>query len=294
MKTITHKLFLSAAILWGTQAQAGTIKVAASIPDLASIASAIGGSRVETFAIAKPDANTHSVEVLPSYMVKVARAQVYLKVGVSLDGWADAIIQGSRNSTIEVADCSKGVSVLEKPTGKVDASMGDVHPEGNPHYWLDPENGEFIAHNIAQALERVDPAGSSVYEAGLAKFLQDLKAHRAQWNARMAPLKGAAIFTYHSSWPYFAKAFGLRIVGKVEPVPGIPTNARHLQELLDIAKAEHVKILLQEPYFPRDGGEFLHKQASIKPLVLAPSCKGVGASDYFAHFDELVQAMVGG
>jgi zinc/manganese transport system substrate-binding protein len=286
-------LSLLALLAIGATGANAAVTVAASIPDLASIATAIGGNRIEAFSLAKAESNPHSVEVLPSYMVKVARAKVFLKVGLGLDGWADAIVKGSRNRDIEVVDCSHGIEVLEKPTGKVDASMGDVHPEGNPHYWLDPENGAIIARTVAAALAKADPEGRAVYEAGLARFEKNLEARRATWNTRMAPFKGQAVFTYHSSWPYFARAYGLRIVGKVEPVPGIPPNARHLSDLLGIAKAEHVTRLLQEPYFPKDGGEFLHRQAGIAVLALPPSCKGSGAEDYFTHFDALVAAFAG-
>ena len=267
-----------------------TVSVAASVPDLASIAQAVGGARVEAFSIARADANPHSVEVLPSHMTRVARAKIFLKVGLGLDGWADAIVRGSRNSSIAVVDCSRGVVVLEKPSGKVDASMGDVHPEGNPHYWLDPENGAVVAKTVAAALEQIDPEGKPAYEAGLAKFLAELDSREIGWKRRMEPFRGKAIFTYHSSWPYFAQAFGLRIAGKVEPVPGIPPNARHLSELLAIAKTENVHYLLQEPYFPREGGEFLHREAGVVPLALPPSCKGPGATDYFEHFDAIVGA----
>lgn len=265
--------------------------VAASVPDLASIASAIGGDRVEVFSVAKASQNPHSVEVLPSHMIKVARARVFLKVGLGLDGWSDAIVSGSRNRSIDLVDCSKGVDVLEKPQGKVDASMGDVHPEGNPHYWLDPRNGQIMARTIADALVKADPAGATIYEAGLAKFLKDLEARRAAWEAKMAPFRGQAVFTYHSSWPYFAKAFGLRIAGKVEPVPGIPPNARHLSGLIELAKTEKVKVLLQEPYFPDEGGKFLNRQSGIAVLKLAPSCAGTGPGDYLVHFDQLVEAI---
>jgi len=287
IRTILGAAFAIAAT--ARQANA-TVSVAASVPDLASIAQAVGGSRVEAFSIARPDANPHSVEVLPSHMTRVARAKVFLKVGLGLDGWADAIVRGSRNSSIDIVDCSRGVDVLERPSGKVDASMGDVHPEGNPHYWLDPENGALIAKTVASALEQVDPEGKAVYEAGLAKFTKDLEARQIDWKRRMEPFRGKAIFTYHSSWPYFAKAFGLRIAGKIEPVPGIPTNARHLSELLATAKTENVHFLLQEPYFPREGGEFLRREAGVVPLVLPPSCKGAGATDYFDHFDAVVGA----
>lgn len=286
----TIRTFVAAAVAASLSAHpvGATVSVAASVPDLASIAQAVGGSRVEAFSIARADANPHSVEVLPSHMTRVARAKVFLKVGLGLDGWADAIVRGSRNSSIAVVDCSRGVDVLEKPSGKVDASMGDVHPDGNPHYWLAPENGALVAKTVAGALEQVDPEGKPTYEAGLAKFLKDLEVRQLDWKRRMEPFRGKAIFTYHSSWPYFAKAFGLRIAGKIEPVPGIPPNARHLSELLATAKTENVHFLLQEPYFPREGGEFLHREAGVVPLALPPSCRGPGAADYFEHFDAIV------
>lgn len=286
--------FLTSILLLASLSPASPVVVAASIPDLASIAAAVGGSRVEAVAIARGDANPHSVEVLPSHMAKVARARVYLKVGLGLDGWADAIVRGSRNRNLDLVDASHGVEVLEKPEGKVDASMGDVHPEGNPHYWLDPANGLVVARNVAEALSKVDPAGASDYQAGVARFEQELRAHQSAWAAKMAPRKGEAIYTYHSSWSYFAKAFGLRIVGKVEPVPGIPPNARHLAALVETARKEKVRLLLQEPYFPKDGGEFLHRQAGVTVLRLAPECKGVGPNDYLAHLDELVEAVAKG
>src|SRR5262245_16279247 len=134
------------------------LRVAASTNDLASIAASVGGDQVEAFAIARPTADVHRVEVLPSSMVKVARADLYLKVGLGLDGWADAIVAGSRNARLRVVDCSRDVAVLEKPAGRVTAAQGDVHPDGNPHYWLDPANGAVVARNVAAALAQADPA----------------------------------------------------------------------------------------------------------------------------------------
>ena len=136
------------------------VKVVASITDLASIASSVGGDDVEISVIAKPTSDVHRIEALPSYMVRVSRAQIYLKVGLGLDQWADAIIDGSRNPKLTVVDCSAGVPVLEKPAA-VDASLaklGDVHPYGNPHYWLDPKNGAIVAQTVADALGKLDPA----------------------------------------------------------------------------------------------------------------------------------------
>lgn len=273
---------------------AAKVKVAASLPDLASIAASVGGERVEVFAIAKASANPHSVEVLPSYMIKVARARVYLKVGLGLDLWADAVIDGSRNKDLLAVDCSAGIPVLEKPAGKVDASLGDVHPEGNPHYWLDPANAARIAETVRDALEKADPGGAAAYAAGAEAFKRENAARLERWRTLMIPLKGAAIITYHGSWAYFAAAFGLRVVGHVEPFPGIPPTARHLQELMERIKAEKARILIQEPYFQDKDPAFLARQTGLRLHKFAPSCAGPEAGEYWKHFEDMVAALAPG
>jgi len=298
MPPLIKSAFLPAAVLLAVLlpavSAAAKVKVAASLTDLASIASYVGGDRVEVFAIAKPSSNPHFVEVLPSYMIKVSRADVYLKVGLDLDHWADAILDGSRNAGIAVVDCSAGMDVLEKPAGKVDASMGDVHARGNPHYWLDPANGAIIAGTVRDALSKADPSHAAFFAANAEKFRAEAEAGSEKWRARMAPLKGAALVTYHSSWSYFAKAFGLRIIGQVEPYPGIPPTARHLQGLVDGIRAGKARILIQEPYFAGSGPKFLERETGIRIHRFTPSCEGAGPRDYFRHFDSMTEALADG
>lgn len=269
------------------------VRVAASTTDLASIAATVGGPQVEVFAIARANADPHRVEALPSYMVKVARAQVYLSVGLGLDQWADAIVSGSRNSSVAKVDCSRGVAVLEKPTGKVDASMGDVHPDGNPHYWLDPRNGAVVARNVADALARVDPANAAQYRGRAEAFGRDAQAAWERGKAAAAALPSRSVFTYHRSWSYFADAFGLDVAATVEPVPGIPPTAKHLAELVSIAKARKVGVLVQEPYFSAEGGKFLARQAGVRTVVASASCDDGAAGSYLAHFDAVMRALAG-
>lgn len=266
------------------------VRVAASTNDLASIAATVGGDQVEVFAVARPTSDAHRVEALPSYMVKVSRAQVYLKVGLGLDQWADAIIDGSRNEKLRIVDCSKGVRVLEVPTGRVDASMGDVHPNGNPHYWLDPRNGAAIAHNIAEALASVDPAKAGFYRGRAEEFAEDTDDAWKRGHDAAGELPHA-LFTYHRSWTYFADAFDLEVAGTVEPVPGIPPTARHLAELVSIAKTRGVKLLLQEPYFSTEAGRFLGREAGVKVVVASPSCDAPEAGSYLAHFTSVFAAL---
>lgn len=270
------------------------VRVAASTNDLASIASSVGGDDIEVFAIARPGADPHRVETLPSYMVKVSRAQVYLKVGLGLDPWADAIIQGSRNSAIEVVDCSKGVAVLERPARKVDASMGDVHPDGNPHYWLDPRNSAASARAIAEGLAKVDAAHAAAYRRRAEAFAEQAQAAYERGRLTVKDLPSRAVFTYHRSWSYFADAFGLDVVQTVEPVPGIPPTARHLAELVATAKARKVGLLIQEPYFSTQAGRFLGREAGVRAVVQSSSCDGPEAGRYLAHVQAVLEALVGG
>jgi zinc/manganese transport system substrate-binding protein len=285
---------LAAAALATPAVSHAKLNVAASTTDLASIAASIGGDQVDVFAIARPSADPHRVEALPSYMVKVSRAKLYLKVGLGLDQWADAIVDGSRNSSVTIVDCSRDVHVLEKPTGKVDASMGDVHPDGNPHYWLDPRNGAVVASTIADALAKADAKNSALYRARAEAFAKEAQASWER-NADAAKKLGShTIFTYHRSWSYFADAFGFEVVNTVEPVPGIPPTAKHLAELVDQAKARKVGLLIQEPYFSADGGKFLEREAGVRQVIEAASCDAPTAGSYLQHFDGLITALAGG
>jgi ABC-type Zn uptake system ZnuABC Zn-binding protein ZnuA len=270
---------------------AAPIRIVAALPDLGSIASYIGGDKVEVSAIAKASSNPHSVEVFPSYMAKVSRASVYLKCGLGLDQWSDAIIDGSRNDKVTVVDCSNGVSVLEKPTGKVDASLGDVHPFGNPHYWLNPENGIVIGQNIASELQKIDPANAAFYFANFEKFKKECLDKTAVWKTKLQSLNGAKIITYHSSWAYFADAFGFSIAAKVEPFPGIPPTGNHLADLVGVIKKENVVFIIQEPYFSDDAPRFLNRQTGVKMFKCAPSCSDVTPSSFFDHFEGMVNQL---
>jgi len=272
------------------------LRVAASTTDLASIAASVGGQQVEVFAIARPGSDPHRVEALPSYMVKVSKAQLYLKIGLGLDQWAQAILDGSRNSQLKIVDCSAGVAVLEKPAGKVDASMGDVHPDGNPHYWLDPRNGGIVAGNVAEALAKADPANAALYRDRATAFAKEAEAAWQRGRASVAAMPSKTLVTYHRSWVYFASAFGLEVVNTVEPVPGIPPTAKHLAEVEQDIRARKVGVLLQEPYFSSDAGKLLARDTGVRVVTASGACDNEAAGSYLAHLASVVAAisMTGG
>jgi zinc/manganese transport system substrate-binding protein len=283
-----------AVTLLGPAAALAKMRVAASTNDLASIAATVGGDQVEVFAIARPNTDVHRVEVLPSYMVKVSRARLYLKVGLGLDQWADGIIDGSRNDHVVVVDCSQGVPVLEKPTGTVNASMGDVHPNGNPHYWLDPRNGGIVARNVAEAFAHADPAHAEQFRERAEAFDKECDEAFGKNKQIAASLASKTIITYHRSWSYLANAFGLEVAGTVEPVPGIPPTAKHLASLLGIVKARHVPVLLQEPYFSADASKFLAREGGLRVVVASASCDTPTPGAYLAHIGDVIKRLSAG
>lgn len=285
---------LAFLLLLAPGAASAKLRVAASTTDLASIAASVGGDAVEVFAIARPGADAHRIEALPSHMVRVAKSRVYLAVGLGLDPWAAAVIDGSRNAKLEIVDCSRGIHALEKPSGRVDASMGDVHPEGNPHYWLDPRNGAIVARTIADAFAKVDPAGAAGYRRRAEAFAGEARAAYERGRAAAAALPAKTLFTYHRSWSYLADAFGLEVVSTVEPVPGIPPTARHLAALVRGAKERNVKTLLQEPYFSPDAGRFLTREAGVRVVTAAASCADAAPGRYLEHIAGVLAALGGG
>jgi ABC-type Zn uptake system ZnuABC Zn-binding protein ZnuA len=286
-------LAILAALVLAASASPAKVTVTASLPDFGSIASYIGGDRVDVTAIARASGDPHHVEVLPAYMVRVARADLYLKVGLGLDQWADGIIDGSRNPHLRIVDCSRGIDVLEKPSSRVDASMGDVHPEGNPHYWLDPSNAAVIAQTIHDALIEADPAGGDAYTANLQRFNEELARRLGEWKARAERMANHSLITYHSSWPYFAHGFGFTVVAKVEPVPGIPPTASHLVALVKTIKESAVPVVIQEPYFSDEGPQYLARETGIRIAKLSPSCADVRPSSSFDHFDRIFDGLEG-
>ena len=290
MKTITAILLI--ALSFAATTAVAKVNVVASTSDLASITQFIGGDLVSVKYIVNGKSDPHFVEVLPNYMVMVSRADLYLKIGLGLDFWANPIIDGSRNGKLVVIDCSVGVDVLEKPTGPVNASMGDVHPEGNPHYQLDPANGLIMADNIEKGLVQVDPGNASAYEDGLKKFDDKLQSKITEWKAAAEPLKGLQAVTYHASWPYFHKAFGMTVAGYIEPKPGIEPTASHTAEIIEIIKARGIKIIIKETYFSDDVPNAIAAATGAKVVNLPPSVDGVPeAKDYFTLFDTIISRL---
>ena len=270
----------------------GKVNVVATTEDLASIGREIGGERITIESIAKGYQDPHFVEAKPSFILKLQRADLLVAVGRELEiGWLPPLIQQSRNARIQPGaagylDASIGAAILEIPTGQITRAMGDVHPLGNPHYWLDPENGKRIAKEIADKLSELRPNDRAFFQQQLASFSARLDTAEKGWLAAMAPYRGMKIVTYHRSFPNFAERFGLDIVGYVEPRPGIPPTPQHTLDLINEMKRQNVKIVLVEPYFDLKTPNAIGRDTGAEVLVMPPSVGGTkDVSDYFKLFD---------
>jgi ABC-type Zn uptake system ZnuABC Zn-binding protein ZnuA len=189
-------------------------------------------------------------------------------------------------------DASQNVKILEIPTGQITRAMGDVHSQGNPHYWLDPANGRKIAQAIRDRLTQLSPGDRAYFDQRYADFDRRLAAAETRWDAAMAPYKGTKIVTYHRSWPNFMERFGLDVMGYVEPKPGIPPSPSHTIALIGEMKAQGVKLIVVEPYFDKRTPESIATQTGGVVLELAPSVGGQdGVNDYIALFDRNVATL---
>ena len=291
-----------AALLVGTTVNAqSTLRVVTSTEDLASITREVGGDRVDVVALARGYQDPHFVDPKPSFILAVNRADLYIAVGRDLElGWLPPLLTSSRNAKVQPGasgylDASLNVRILEIPTGQITRAMGDVHPLGNPHYWLEPGNGRLIARAIRDRLSELSPADTASFARRYDDFDRRLSAAETRWDVVMAPYKGAKLVTYHRSWPNFMERFGFEVIGYVEPKPGIPPSPRHTLQLIEEMKRDGVTLIVVEPYFSlRTPEAIVNQLAGGEVLVLAPSVGGVDeATDYIQLFEYNVNLLAG-
>lgn len=299
MKTI-NILLLSALLGAAPSAALAKVNVVTTTEDLAALAREIGGDKAEVTSIARGYQDPHFVETKPSYLLKLKKARLFVQVGLELEStWAPALLTNARNPGIlpgrpGFMDASEGCEVLQKPAGGLDRSGGDVHPLGNPHYWLNPANGRVIARALARKLSGVDPANAAAYAANLAAFEVRLDGKEKEWKAAAEGFKGVKVVTYHNSWPNFAAYFGLEVSDFIEPKPGIPPAPAHLRALAGRIKTEGVRLLLVEPYFDQKLPAKLAADTGAALVVFPPSVGGeAGIKTYFDLFDRQLALLKG-
>jgi zinc/manganese transport system substrate-binding protein len=273
------------------------LRVAATLPDLFVLTRAVAGEAATVELIARFGQNPHDMEVRPSHMLLLRRADVLVKNGLEEDAWVEVMVRGAANPKVipgsrNVIDASQGIQVLKIPAGRVDRSMGDVHPLGSPHYTLDPDNLVIVTQSLAAGLARAAPEHARLFEANRHTLLEKIAEADRRWKATLAPFRGARVVSFHDSWPYFYRAFGLVEGGIIEDRPGIPPSPQHLAWLIRQMRDEKVRVILHESWYPRDITERVARETGARMLVVPQTPGAVkGTEDYIAHMDYLVGAI---
>jgi len=262
------------------------LKVVTSTTDLYDLARAVGGDFVKATSIGKGYEDPHFVQPKPSFILQLRSADVWAYVGLDLEiGWMPLLLDGARNSKIRAGapghiNASTVIPVLDANRA-VDRSQGDVHPLGNPHYWLDPNNARKVAHLFRDRFSELDPKNAAGYRANTTAWEAKLTAAEQGWRADLASLKDKPVVAWHTSWRYFAAYTGLRIVGFMEPKPGVPPSPSHLSSLVATIKQTGAKVIIMEPFYDRKTADKIARETGAKVLVVPPSVGGAkGLDDY--------------
>lgn len=274
---------------------ASPLKVVAITEDFASIAKSIGGDKVEIKSLVKGSRNLHHITPKPSMVMMMRKADLLIRLGMDQDSWIDGLIQVARNNKIFFGkkgylDCSHEIKKREIPTTHINGSMGDVHKSGNPHYWLNPNNGKIIAREIKDRLVIIDPQNEQFYSDNYISFSRKIDLKLKEWKEKIAPYKDFQIVTYHKVWSYFFDVFGLHSIGELEPLPGIPPTSRHLMNLeTTLKKIQSPKLVLAASFYPKQVGESFSKKIDAKYVSVPINVGSLGIKSYIGLFDYLVE-----
>src|SRR5207237_6642776 len=224
------------------------------LPALWGFRRAMVGDLGEVQGATRPGQNPHDLEIRPSQFVLVKRAEILVRNGLDEDAWIDPIIESSGNPRLlrgapSVVEAARGLTILKVRTSPIDRSLGDVHPSGNPHFTLDPGTLPVVTHHIAAGLGRLRPDLAERLEANRRAFLDEVAVAGRRWSDALASYRGASLVSYHDSWPYFYRAFGLEELGVIEDRPGVPPSPQPLATLIRQMREQRTKVVLVESWY---------------------------------------------
>lgn len=263
--------------------------------NFASIASAVGGDLVNVQSLVHGSRNMHNIQPKPSMVVKVRSADLLIRLGMSQDAWVDGLIQVARNPRLfynasGYLDASQRIKKLEVPTEDIDGSQGDIHKEGNPHYWLNPLNGIIIANHIRDQLITIDPTHQATYKKNAQAFKATITKKMVGWTQKMASVQSSNFLSYHKVWAYFFDAFRLNDAGTLELFPGVPPTIKHIDQLKTTMKrSAQSTIILTASFYPRKVGESFANDTDATFLHLSTDVGAPGIETYAGLFDYLIE-----
>jgi len=265
------------------------LNIAVSYPYIGAITKAIGKDHVKTIVLAKGNWDPHFVVPRPSLISKMRSADALIMNGGQLEiGWLPPLMRRANNPKVQTSsksflNLSHYVEMIQKPRS-VDRSQGDVHPDGNPHYHLDPNNITVLAQTVAAFLISIDQEHKDIYEANYYAFEKEWIEHIKEWKAKMELRAGVEVIQYHDNLAYFNKAYGLVNIGTIEPLPGIPPSSRHTLELVKLIKTEKPSYILHDVYHSTKTAEYISNKTGIKVIRMPHD---IGALDSVTSLVEL-------
>jgi zinc/manganese transport system substrate-binding protein len=298
MRSPIKIIVIAAAVLAALGARAeAKLRVVTSIEALADLGRQVGGDRVDVTSLSRGYQDPHFVDAKPSLVLALNKADALVYVGLDLEiGWLPPLVQQARNARVQRGqpgniDASSSIRPEDVPNVPTDQlrALGDIHPLGNPHYWIPPKNARAIARLLAERFTALDPGGAATYKVELARFEARLGAKEKEWEAAAAPLRGTKIVTYHKSWSYVSRWLGLEEIGYIEPKPGIPPTASHTAQLVELMKKTGVRLVLVESFYPSTMARFVADNGKAR-LVSAPP--NVGATPAIKTYFDLVDAVI--
>lgn len=332
MKWIVAAIMTS-SVTWMLHAE--KISVLTTTPDVADITRQVVGDFAKVTSLTTGREEPHALTAKPSFILRARSADVWVRIGLELEvGWEPVILRDARNPNIQIGashhmDVSEAILRLDVPTAPVTRDQGDIHPLGNPHYWLDPLNGRLMAETLARRFAQLYPeqaerfqanarrfqkeldvkmfgsaavetcGGETLWKAMLSKRLDAVAAERkvtiGGWVATLRPFAGWSVVTYHRSWLYLLNRFDLRADLQLEPKPGIPPSAKHLAGIIHEVQQRKQCVILQEPYYPRKAAERVADETRIR-WVVVPNMTGGSdkASSYLSMLDNAIHQLAGG
>ena len=276
---------------------ADPLRVLATLPDLWSITRALVGDLGEVKVATRPGQNPHDLEIRPTQILLVKRAEILVRNGLEEDSWIDPVIESSGNPRLlrgapSVIEAVRGLEILKVRTGPIDRSLGDVHPSGNPHFTLDPGTLPIVTANIVAGLARLRPELTDRLQANRQAFLDEVATAMRRWTDTMLPYRGEPVVSYHDSWPYFYRAFGLEELGVIEDRPGVPPSPQHLVALIRRMRERRVKVVVVESWYPTATAETVARAAGARVLTVPQSPGAMKGTDtYITHLDALVTTL---
>jgi ABC-type Zn uptake system ZnuABC Zn-binding protein ZnuA len=275
------------------------VHVVTTTTDLRSLAEAVGGDLIDAVSLVPANFDAEEYQPKPQDVLRLKKARLVVRVGLDYDLWFDRLLQASAPGDIKrggpgYVDASFGIAPLEVRGVTVGPGDGHAHGSGNPHYWLDPKNAEFITANILEGLTRIDPANTNRYEANRQAFLARLAQKLTEWETRLVPLRSMPLIAYHNSWPYFARRFRLDFADFLEIKPGVPPSPSHLAGIIQTMRTRGARIVVREPHEPERDLAFVAVKTGASVVVLAASVGALpGTGDYISLFESNVAALVG-